>query len=114
MRKDIYHHVKSCHECQIRSVKRLEISLTISIPVSLFAKVYIDIMYMPPANGYQYIVAAKDDLSGTSEAAPLKRATAENLAQFFWEYLYCRYGAPLEVVTDNGPEVKGAFDKLLK
>jgi hypothetical protein len=114
MRKDIHHHVKSCHECQIRNLKRLEIPLTISAPVSLFAKIYIDIMYMPLAKGYSMIVAAKDDLSGTTEAQPLKNATAKNLAQFFWEYIYCRYGAPLHVVTDNGSEVKGAFDILLK
>jgi hypothetical protein len=84
------------------------------MPASLFAKVYIDIMHMPIANQYRYIVAAKDDLSGTSEAQPLKNATAQNLAKFFWEYIYCRYGAPLLVITDNGPEVKEAFDILLK
>jgi hypothetical protein len=114
MRKDIHHHVKSCHECQIRSLKRLQVPLTISTPVALFAKIYIDIMHMPIAQGYRYIVAAKDDLSGASEAQPLKNATAQNLARFFYDYIYCRYGAPLLVVTDNGPEVKEAFDLLLK
>jgi len=114
MRADIHHHVKSCHECQIRSLKRLEISPTVSAPATLFTKIYIDIMHMPPAQGYQYIVAARDDLSGTCEAAPLRNATAKNLAKFFWEYIYCRYGAPQQVTTDNGAEVKGAFDKLLK
>jgi transposase InsO family protein len=114
MRADIHHHVKSCHECQIRNLKRLEISPTVSTPTALFEKIYIDIMHMPPAQGYRYIVAAKDDLSGTSEAAPLRNATAKNLAKFFWEFIYCRYGAPQQVTTDNGAEVKGAFDKLLK
>jgi len=114
MRADIHSHVKSCHECQIRSTRRLEVSPTVSTPVTLFSKVYIDIMHMPPAQGYKYIVAAKDDLSGTSEAIPLRKATAKNLAKFFWEYIYCRYGAPQHVVTDNGPEVKEAFDRLLK
>jgi len=69
---------------------------------------------MPPAQGFKYIVAAKDDLSGTSEAKPLRRATAKALAQFFWEYIYCHYGAPLQVITDNGPEVKEAFELLMK
>ena len=114
MRADIHHHVKSCHECQIRSLKRMEIPLTISKPSILFAKIYVDIMHMPPAQGYKYIVAAKDDLSGTSEVQPLRKANAKSLAKFFWEYIYCRYGAPLLVVTDNGPEVKEAFEKLLK
>ena len=114
MRADVNHHVKSCHECQIRSLKRLEIPLTISVSTRLFAKVYIDVMHMPAAHGFHYIVAAKDDLSGTSEAIPLRQATAKALAKFFWENIYCRYGAPLHVVTDNGPEVKEAFDRLLK
>ena len=47
-------------------------------------------------------------------SAALRNTTAKNLATFFWEQIYCRYGAPLHVVTDNGPEVKEAFDKLLK
>ena len=113
MRADVNHHVKSCHECQIRSLKRLEIPLTVSVSTRLFAKVYIDVMHMPVAHGFHYIVAAKDDLSGTSEAIPLRNATARALAKFFWEYIYCRYGAPLHVVTDNGPEVKEAFEQLL-
>ena len=97
MRADVNHHVKSCHECQIRSIKRLEIPLTISVSTRLFAKVYIDIMHIPAAHGFHYIVAAKDDLSGTSEAIPLRRATAKALAKFFlgkyllliWSSLTC-------------------------
>ena len=113
MRNDINHHVKSCHECQICSLKHFEVPLTISAPTTLFSKIYVDIMHMPPVQGYKYIVAAKDDLSGTSEACPLRQATSQNLAKFFWEHIYCQYGAPLLVVTDNRAEVKGAFDQLL-
>ena len=42
------------------------------------------------------------------------KATAKALAKFFWEQIYCRYGAVIQVVTDNGPEVKGAFEILLR
>jgi hypothetical protein len=59
------------------------------MPTQLFAKIYVDIMHMPLAQGYKYIVAAKDDLSGTSEARPLRKATSLNLAKFFWERIYC-------------------------
>lgn len=44
----------------------------------------------------------------------MKKANANNLAQFFWEQVLCRYGAVGKVITDNGPEVKGAFQKLMK
>jgi hypothetical protein len=111
---DIKHHVASCHECQIRSTKRVEIPLTVSTPATLFSKVYIDIMLMPRSKGYRYIVAARDDLSRATEGRALKKANAKSLARFFWEQIYCRYGAVAQVVTDNGPEVKGAFEILLR
>jgi hypothetical protein len=71
-------------------------------------------MYMPPAGGYRYIAAARDDLSGVCEARALSSLDSESLGRFFWEQIYCRYGTPCQVVTDNGSEVKGAFDSLMK
>lgn len=70
-------------------------------------------MYMPKARGFRYIVVAKDDLSGATEARALRKATARSLATFFYEQLYCRYGAVGQVTTDNGAEVKEAFGELM-
>ena len=92
----------------------MEIPLTISIPTTLFSKIYIDIMHMPKAKGYRYIVTARDDLSGACEVKPLRKANSKSFANFFWDYIFCHYGAPQKVVTNNGPEVQDAFDKLLK
>jgi hypothetical protein len=64
------------------------------------------------ANKYNMIIAARDDLTGFCEAKALTVQTSEALATFFWTYIYCRYGCPLQVTTDNRSEVKGAF-KLL-
>jgi len=114
MRTDVHRHVSSCHECQIRNTKRMEVPVTISTPTTLFEKVYVDVMYMPPSGGYHLIVAAKDDLSGVTEVRPLQKNTSKALAKFFWEQIYCRYGAMGHVVTDNGPEVKGAFEILVR
>ena len=72
-------------------------------------------MYMPKGKGgYKCLIAARDDLSGAAEGRPLVRATAEAIRDFFWECLFCRYGAIYEVTTDNGAEVKGAFELLMK
>jgi len=71
-------------------------------------------MHMPEINRFKYIVAAKDDLSGTSKAKVLQSTTSKELAKFFWEQIYCRYGAPQQVVTDNRPKVKKAFQLLLE
>ena len=71
-------------------------------------------MYMPPAGGKKFIVAAKDDLTGIVEARALSENNSEQLAKFFQEEILYRYGAIGQVVTDNGPEVKGAFEILMK
>ena len=112
--KDIERYVKTCHKCQIRATNKLHIPITISAPATLFTKVYLDIMLMPEAQGYCYIIAARDDLSGAVEGRKLKRATARTVSQFIFEELLCHYGAIAEIITDNGPEVKGATEELLR
>ena len=114
LHQDVVHHVRSCHECQIRSTKKIEIPLTISSPPTIFTKLYVDIMHMPKAQNRRYLVAARDDLSGAAEGRALEKASARSLSRFFWEEIICRYGAIGEVVTDNGPEVKGAFSELVR
>ena len=114
MYQDITHHVRSCHECQIRSTCKAEVPLVVSPSPCLFMKIYVDVMLMPKARGYCYLVAARDDLSLAAEGHALKHANADSLAKFFWEEIMCRYGVIAQIVTDNGSEVKGAFEKLMK
>ena len=71
-------------------------------------------MNMPAAGGFKFIVAARDDLSLSAEGRALRASNASSLASFFWEEIFCRYGAVKQVVTDNGPEVEGAFRELLE
>ena len=109
MRTDVHYHVASCHECQIRNTKRMELPITISVPSGLFQKVYIDVMYMPLSGGKRFIVAAKDDLTGITEVKALSQNNSEQLANFFQGQIYLWYRVVGQVITDNGPEIKGAF-----
>ena len=43
----------------------------------------------------------------------MKKASADAMAKFFWEEIFCRYGAVGQVTTDNGPEVQAAFTQLM-
>ncbi|KAI9063727.1 hypothetical protein FKP32DRAFT_1554374, partial [Trametes sanguinea] len=79
---DVRRHVSSCRECQIRSVKKVEVPLIISTPVDLFYKVYMDVMFMPTARSYNCIVACRDDLSGVTEARALRGASSREVAKF--------------------------------
>jgi transposase InsO family protein len=111
---DIKHHVSSCHPCQIRSTRKTEVPITISSPSTIFTKIYVDVMYMPKAGKFRYIVLARDDLSRAPEGRALRSLKAREMANFFWEEVICRYGAIGEVVTDNGSEVSAAFTNLLE
>ncbi|KDR65688.1 hypothetical protein GALMADRAFT_32420, partial [Galerina marginata CBS 339.88] len=72
-----------------------EIPLTISTPTKLFSKIYVDIMHMPKSvDNKVCIVVARDDLSGACEARALPDKTSDELRKFFWEQIFCRYGAP--------------------
>ena len=92
----------------------MELPITISVPSGLFQKVYIDVMYMPLSGGKRFIVAAKDDLTGITEVKALSQNNSEQLANFFQDQIYLRYGVVGQVITDNGPEIKGAFEILMK
>ena len=83
MRLDVKQHVQSCHECQVRSTRQVEIPLLVSTPATIFVKLHVDVMNMPSAHGFKFIVAARDDLSRASEGRALKKADAKSLAQFF-------------------------------
>ena len=114
MWNDIRHHVRSCHQCQIRSTKKSEVPLIVSAPATIFTRVYLDLMEMPEARSFKVIIAARDDLSRAGEGRALKNKKAKSVAAFFFEQILCRYGAVGEVTTDNGPEFKEAFQLLME
>jgi len=56
------------------------------------------------AEGYGFIVFARDDLSGWVEARPLLRNNARSVANFIYQDVICRHGCPLRIVMDRGSE----------
>ena len=114
MRKQIKEHIRSCHDCQLRSTKKMHIPITISHPPSLFSKVYLDVMKMPLAYGKQWLIGCRDDLSGITECKAIARDKAKVIAKFFLKRIILRYGIVQEVVTDNGPSFGKEFAQLLK
>jgi len=114
MKKHIKDHIQSCHDCQLRSMKKMHIPVTISHPPSLFSKVYLDVMKMPLAYGKQWLIGCRDDLSGITECKAIARDKAKVIAKFFLKRIILRYGIVQEVVTDNGPSFGKEFSQLLK
>jgi len=114
MREDVKYHVASCHDCQVRSTKKMHIPIETTLPSILFQKVYLDVMKMPEAGGKKWIVMCREDIAGVCEGRALAKDNARSIAVFFKEQILYRYGAVAEVVTDNGPSLRGEFEKLAK
>ena len=114
MKDQIKEYVRSCHNCQLRSTKKMHIPVTISHPPSLFSKVYLDVMSMPLAHGKRWLVSCRDDLSGVTECKAIARDRAKVISRFFLKKVILRYGIVQEVVTDNGPSFGKEFSELLE
>jgi len=113
MKNQIKSHIRSCHDCQIRSTKKMHIPVTISHPPSLFSKVYLDVMNMPKARGKRWLIGCRDDLSGITECKAIARDRIKIIVRFFLKRIILRYGIVQEVVTDNGPSFGQEFTDLL-
>jgi RNase H-like domain found in reverse transcriptase/Integrase zinc binding domain len=101
-------YVLSCVSCQKREANRIEEPMHPTYMTALWAKVTLDVTYLPKDSGKRYLVVAREDLSGWPEARPLVEATSEAIADFIWEEIVCRHGVFGKLVVDGGPENKGA------
>ena len=105
MYEDIVKYVQSCEECQRRKRIRFEEPLHPTSSTAVWEKVGIDVVYMPASvEGYEFIVFARDDLSGWAEARALEKADSLSVATFIYEDIICRHGLPQRIVLDGGSE----------
>jgi hypothetical protein len=111
---DVRKFVASCERCQLRDPHRLEEALYPTWSSALFEKIGLDVVQMPPCEGKNYLVVAREDLSGWPEARALSSVNSAAVAKFLWEDVVCRHGCFGRLVVDGGSENKGyvaAFTK---
>ncbi|MCG8033371.1 MAG: DDE-type integrase/transposase/recombinase [Candidatus Thiodiazotropha taylori] len=107
MYKDIYTYVGRCVTCQARSLQKVKAPLQeTDIPPYAFAKIGLDVSgpYPTSLSGNKYIVGFVDWYSGYPEAFAVPDKSADTIAHLIIEEIFPRYGAPLEIVSDNGSE----------
>ena len=68
----------------------------------------------PTKTGYEYVVIIVEHFSKWIELIPVISLNAVSTAAALQERVLARYGAPVEVVSDNGSEYRGEFAALLK
>ena len=108
MKRDAQHLVKRCRKCQIfgNLCQKSANDLTPIVSPLPFAKWGMDILGpFPPASGQRkFVLVAVDYFTKWVEAAPLKSITTSDVQGFIWKNLITRFGVPLSIVFDNGPQ----------
>ena len=105
---------QTCHECQVRSNYRPKIPIRPTYVRTILKKFALDTVHMPKSRKYNYIVDARDDLSGWLEARMLYDKSSIGIAKFIFEDIMCRFGCIPQIITDNGSEFKDAVQTLVK
>lgn len=113
MTDDIKWYNRTCHECQIRQIRKLHIPPIVPMPGGIFRRVHIDVMMMPKAGGFDRIIHARCALTAYPEWRMLRKESTKIIASFIFEDLFCRWGPIVEIVTDNAPVIKAAVDDLV-
>ena len=107
MYKELHNYISSCVTCQKRSAQKSKPPLQeTDIPPYAFAKIGLDLSgpYPTSLSGNKYIISFIDLYSGYPEAFPVPDKSADNIAHLLIDEIFPRYGAPLEIITDNGSE----------
>ena len=92
----------------------LYIPPTVLVPLFLFQKVYIDMMFMPKSNRYCYIIHACCLLFSYLEWHILHHKNGHTIGSFVFKDILCWWGAIKEIITNNSPAFVQAVKYLLK
>ncbi|MCO5610844.1 hypothetical protein L7F22_065086 [Adiantum nelumboides] len=103
---DVQHWCKSCHNCQVNGNKHLlHGPRQLVLANGPFEKWGIDAMgpLLRTKNGKLYILVAIDYMTRWVEAQSVTRVNEKTVSRFVYTHICCRFGTPLEIVSDNGP-----------
>ncbi|PNH01236.1 Retrovirus-related Pol polyprotein from transposon [Tetrabaena socialis] len=114
---DVQAVVRECRACDLSNARGTQRPMQLHpLPVrGLFYRWGVDLAgpMVESAEGHFYCLVAIEHFSKHVEIVPLKDKTPASVARA-WSDVLARFGAPAEVVTDNGTEFAADFAELLE
>ena len=102
---DVEHFCKSCLECVTRKGPGRAVHPTL-VPIPTggpFHRVGVDVLQLPVTElRNRYIVVFVDHLTKWVEAFAVPNQSAETIAHLLVEEIFCRHGAPQQLLSDRG------------
>ncbi|GFX49248.1 transposon Tf2-6 polyprotein [Trichonephila clavipes] len=118
MRKYIVEYVSTCDRCQKFNYKNALPAGRLIPIVSNYPNeiVTLDLLGPYPASRperYRFLLVITDHFTKWSELIPLRKASAQAIANALFENYISRYGAPISLISDNGPQfISEIFEHL--
>ena len=106
--KDAMDYCRKCDVCQRmgQPTEKDRMPFQPVLPLEPFQKWGLDFVgpFKPAAlrTGNRYIIVATDYCTKWVEAKPLRDNTAASTAKFLYENIWCQFGCPIELVSDQG------------
>ncbi|MCO5552509.1 hypothetical protein L7F22_006021 [Adiantum nelumboides] len=107
MNRDVVHWCKSCHECHVYQKGKLMLEPLMGIvSYGTFKKWGVDVIgsLLGTRNGKHYILSDVDYMTKWPKAKASRGATSKDICNFIFECICCRFGVPLELVSDQEKE----------
>lgn len=119
MFRDIARYVQKCQNCLAhKAVQQKPFGTLHATPISHpWQQVTIDLIGPLPRSkkGYMWILNMQDRFSKWVEIRPLRRATTPAIIQTIIEAIILRHGCPIELLSDNGTQLKSnKFTRVLQ
>ncbi|GFY35748.1 retrovirus-related Pol polyprotein from transposon 412 [Trichonephila clavipes] len=118
MRKYIFEYVSTCDRCQKFNYKNALPAGRLMPIVSKYPNeiVTLDLVGPYPASRperYKFILVITDHFTKWCELIPLHKASGQAIANAFFDNYIARYGAPISLISDNGPQfISDVFEHL--
>lgn len=113
MLKDVRSYVRSCEACARRkqSTAHAPGRLQSIVAEEPFELISVDVLgpLTPSATGNRYIVVVSDHFTKWTEATAMPAATARAVAHYLVNDIFCRFGAPSRLLSDQGSIFTGSL-----
>lgn len=112
LERDVHWYVKTCHLCQERQKRLVQIPRIETHTPSIFQQLHADTMHMDKSGRFKYIVHGRCALTSWPEARALAAENSKAIAEWLFQDIICRWGCLREIITDNGKPFIAALKYL--